>query len=60
MILTAMNQEAVDDPEVKAEKEEHIPLKRAGKPEEIAKLALFLASADSDHITGSTLLWTAD
>ncbi len=30
-----------------------IPLKRAAQPEEITKLALFLASSDSDYVTGS-------
>lgn len=54
MILTPMNQEAMDDASVRKEKEQHIPMKRAGKPEEIAKLALFLASSDSDYSTGST------
>src|SRR5205085_3613595 len=29
MILTPMNQEAVDNPEVRKEKEQHIPMKRA-------------------------------
>jgi NAD(P)-dependent dehydrogenase (short-subunit alcohol dehydrogenase family) len=33
-----------------------IPLKRIGKPEEIAKAALFLASEDSSYITGNELL----
>ncbi|MVN75596.1 SDR family oxidoreductase [Hymenobacter sp. HMF4947] len=54
MILTPMNQKALDDPQDRAEKEQKIPMKRAGQPEEIAKLALFLASADSDYVTGST------
>lgn len=54
MILTPMNQEAMDDPEVREEQTENIPMKRAGKPEEIAKLAVFLASSDSDYVTGST------
>ncbi len=54
MILTPMNQEAKDDKEVREEKVENIPLKRAGKPEEIGKLAVFLASSDSDYVTGST------
>lgn len=54
MILTPMNQEAVDDKQVREEQVQHIPMKRAGKPEEIAKLAVFLASEDSDYVTGST------
>jgi glucose 1-dehydrogenase len=29
-------------------------MKRAAQPEEIARLALFLASPDSDYCTGST------
>jgi glucose 1-dehydrogenase len=56
MILTPMNQAAVDDEKVRKEKESHIPMKRAGRPEEIAKLALFLASEDSDYVTGSTFV----
>lgn len=54
MILTPMNQEAMDNKEVREESEQHIPMKRAGLPEEIAKVALFLASADADYVTGST------
>jgi len=40
--------------ELKRRNENAIPLKRLGKTEEVAKLALFLASADSDYITGET------
>jgi glucose 1-dehydrogenase len=54
MILTAMNQKAVDDPEARKKAEKNIPLGRAGKPEEIAYLALFLASSEADYVTGST------
>ncbi|RYY07545.1 MAG: SDR family oxidoreductase [Sphingobacteriaceae bacterium] len=54
MILTPMNQKAVDDPKVREEKEQKIPMKRAGEPNEIGRLAVFLASADADYVTGST------
>lgn len=54
MILTPMNQKAVDDKEAREKSEQNIPMKRAGTPEEIAKLALFLASSDSDYVTGSS------
>ena len=54
MILTPMNQEAMDDDKVRKKAEKNIPLGRAGKPEEIAYLALFLASKEADYVTGST------
>jgi 3-oxoacyl-[acyl-carrier protein] reductase len=33
----------------------NIPLKRFGKPEDIAKAALYLASSAGSYITGQTL-----
>ncbi len=33
-----------------------IPLKRAGKPEDIAKAVFFLASSGADYITGQTII----
>jgi 3-oxoacyl-[acyl-carrier protein] reductase len=33
----------------------HIPMKRIGRPEDIAKVAVFLASADSGYITGQVI-----
>jgi glucose 1-dehydrogenase len=54
MILTPMNQKAVDDRETRENAEKNIPLGRAGKPEEIAFLALFLASDEANYVTGST------
>ncbi len=35
--------------------EERIPLKRVGKPEDVAKVVLFLASDDAAYITGAVL-----
>jgi len=32
-----------------------IPMKRSGKPEEVAKVVKFLASPDSDYITGQVI-----
>lgn len=58
MILTPMNQEAMDDEGKRQEAERHIPAKRAGQPEEIGRIAVFLAAAESGYITGTTV--TAD
>jgi glucose 1-dehydrogenase len=54
MVLTPFNQPAIDDPQLRDRQTQSIPFKRAAQPEEIAKLALFLASSDSDYVTGST------
>ena len=54
MILTPMNQEAIDDPEKLRKDVQSIPAKRAGRPEEVAELALFLVSEAADYATGAT------
>lgn len=54
MILTPMNQRAMDDPGYRKTLEERIPAKVSGLPEDIAKAALFLASDDAAYITGTT------
>ena len=54
MIVTPMNKDLVNNPAAQKEKGEAVPLQRPGWPEEIAKLALYLASPDSDYVTGST------
>ncbi len=54
MVLTPFNQAAIDDPELLEEQVQSIPWKRAAEPAEIGRLAVFLASADSDYVTGAT------
>ncbi len=54
MVLTPFNQPAIDDPNLLAQQVQSIPWKRAAQPEEIARLALFLASSDADYVTGAT------
>ena len=54
MTLTPINQKAIDNPKLRQKMEQSIPMKHAAQPKEVAKLALFLASADSDYVTGST------
>jgi 3-oxoacyl-[acyl-carrier protein] reductase len=43
-------------PEIQEKMLAVIPLNRFGKPEDVAKLCLFLASSDSDYITGQTIV----
>jgi glucose 1-dehydrogenase len=54
MILTPMNQKAIDDPEVLKKSELHIPLGRAGQPEEVAELAGYLVSEAASYATGQS------
>jgi glucose 1-dehydrogenase len=55
MILTPMNQSAIDDPAELKRKEAAIPWGRAGTPEEVADLIVFLLSSAAQYITGTTV-----
>jgi glucose 1-dehydrogenase len=62
-IETPINKNLLNDPKKLNELLDNIPLKRLGKPEDVAGLAVFLASSDADYVTGTTfvvdggLLW---
>jgi len=54
-ILTPINDAWRHDPKATKGVEEHIPMGRAGRPEEIASVFAFLASDDASYITGQTI-----
>jgi glucose 1-dehydrogenase len=56
MVLTSMNQSALEDPEVLKKQVQSIPMKRAAQPEEIAHVAVFLASDQARYIQGTTIM----
>jgi glucose 1-dehydrogenase len=53
-IGTQINTKLLDNPELMHKLLENIPMKKMGKPEDVAALVAFLASDDASYITGST------
>ncbi len=62
-IETPINKALLNDPKKLEDVLSNIPLRRLGKPEDVAGLAAFLASSDANYVTGTTffvdggLLW---
>jgi glucose 1-dehydrogenase len=54
-IETPINSKLLNDPDKLGALLKNIPLGRLGKPQDIAPIVAFLASADADYITGATL-----
>lgn len=54
-ILTAMTEAITHDPAVFRAREASVPAGRIGQPEDVARLALFLAADASAYITGQTI-----
>ncbi|MDO4650574.1 MAG: SDR family oxidoreductase [Eubacteriales bacterium] len=55
-VVTALNKEALENPKFKEKTLKGIPLRRFGSVEEIAALALFLASDSCNMITGEFIV----
>ena len=53
-IETPINKKLLNDPAKLKSLLENIPLKRLGKPQDVASVATFLASSDADYVTGTT------
>jgi glucose 1-dehydrogenase len=53
--VTPINRAWIDDPDKRAQVEEHIPMQRAGEADEMAGVTCFLASDMAAYITGQTI-----
>ncbi len=55
-IETPINTKLLNSPELLNALLGNIPMKRLGKPEDVAGIAAFLASSDADYMTGTTVV----
>ena len=54
-VKTNINRQAWETPEAETELRRLIPYKRVGEPEDIARIAVWLASDEADYVTGTTI-----
>ncbi len=54
MIATPMTADSLADPEKAQQSTQRIPMGRPGQPQEVANVALLLASDDASYVTGSS------
>jgi glucose 1-dehydrogenase len=55
-IETPINEQLMKDPKLLNAVLQNIPVKRIGKPADVASVAAFLASPDADYVTGATVV----
>ncbi len=55
-ISTPINEKLLNDPKLLNPLLDNIPLRRLGTPSDVAGVVAFLASADADYITGTTVI----
>ncbi|MGB7756054.1 MAG: SDR family oxidoreductase [Salinisphaera sp.] len=56
LVRTDFAKALIEDPERLAQAEQRTPVRRIGEPDDIAGVAVFLASAAGDYVTGQTLV----
>lgn len=56
VIETAMTKSLIDDPAVRADALTNTPVGRLGRPEDIARMAVFLCGPEAGYITGAEIL----
>jgi NAD(P)-dependent dehydrogenase (short-subunit alcohol dehydrogenase family) len=55
LVFSDINEELVEDANKRNYKESEVPLGRIAKPQEVSKVALFLASKEASYITGAMI-----